>query len=61
MSRELTDRVRTLDDGRIEVFGPAIVRTPQGGEYEIQTDVSLRFPAGTEVWLKVDPQEAQRA
>lgn len=44
------------DSDRIEVVGPAIVRTPTGGDYEIQTAVSLRFSAESEVWVKVWPE-----
>jgi hypothetical protein len=45
------------DSDRIEVVGPAIVRTPTGGDYEIQTAVSLRFAAESDVWLKVWPED----
>lgn len=57
-----TDSVRVKrlvnDSTRIEVIGPAIVATPSGGpQYEIQTDVSLRFPADSHVWLKAWPED----
>lgn len=52
-----SDRVKRLvnDSDRIEVVGPAITR--RGGlEHEIVTGISLRFPADTEVWIKVWPE-----
>jgi hypothetical protein len=53
------ERVKRLvnDHDRIEVVGPAIVHVPSGADYEIQTSMSLRFPAASHVWIKAWPEE----
>lgn len=58
-SEQSVSRVTPLvnDSSRIEVIGPAIVHTPAGQDYEIQTDIGLRFPAESHVWVKVWPEE----
>lgn len=55
MATEASERIRRClnDSDRIEVVGPAIVRTRRG-DYEITTGISLRFPADSEVWIKAE-------
>ena len=40
--------------GRIDVTGPAIVRTPAGADYEVGA-LTLAFPNDSEVWFRVWP------
>lgn len=52
----MSDQVRQINDEMVEVNGPAIVRT-SNSEYEITTDLKLKFPVDTEVWVKVWPRD----
>ena len=57
---DFTERVKLVPGhpDRIAVRGPAIVQTPNGGSgYEITTDTDLQFPARSEVFIKVWPEE----
>jgi hypothetical protein len=56
------DRITVRDDdtGRIDVTGPAVVRVPAGAEYVIVTGMTLAFPADSEVWLKLWPEDDDR-
>lgn len=38
----------TVDSKKVK--GPAIVRTPSGLEYELNTDIEITVPVGSQVW-----------
>lgn len=43
---------RTVESKKVK--GPAIVRTPSGLEYELNTDVEINVPVGSQVWRLED-------
>jgi hypothetical protein len=57
-SRKSTSPGVVTFDSCLEVTGPAIVSTPGRADYEVATNLTLRFPRGSAVWLKWEDSEA---